>query len=193
LDDEGEWVRAYGQNPLATDVRYWGEWVLERAKEEIGQYYEDPEGGTVVAYLWARTAKCPNPACGAEMPLVRQWWLARQGKRKRIALKPIVNHEWNTVSFKVVRGNEIDFDPSDGTVRRGNAYCLGCVEIRACWSLAFLHCGNVRPLNRPLFSGMAPSVGYFLQVKPLRSNQELANLIQVDNKRFSSESQRVVK
>jgi len=76
-------------NPLAEDVRRRGEWVLEEARKEIGQYYEDPEGNTVVACLWARTARCPNPACGAEMPLVRQWWLAKNSN-KRVALRPVV-------------------------------------------------------------------------------------------------------
>ena len=59
------------QNPLADDVRKWGMWVLEEARKEIGHLYADPEGRTIVAYLWARTAKCPNPQCGAEMPMVR--------------------------------------------------------------------------------------------------------------------------
>ena len=59
-----------GGSALAADVRYWGDWVLERAKEELAPYYPaGPNGETPVAYLWARTASCPNPACGIEMPL----------------------------------------------------------------------------------------------------------------------------
>jgi putative DNA methylase len=115
-----------GKRTLASDVERWGRWVLEEARKEIGQFYEDPEGGTVVAYLWARTAHCPNPACGAEMPLVRQWWLARRGKRKRAALKPIVDRERNEVAFEIVQGDEIDFDPAEGTIRRGSVTCLFC-------------------------------------------------------------------
>ena len=40
-----------------------------------------PDGteATVIAWIWARTVTCPNPACGIEMPLVRSWWL---GKKK---------------------------------------------------------------------------------------------------------------
>ena len=34
--------------------------------------YEDADGRNIVGYMWARTAKCPNPQCGAEMPMVRQ-------------------------------------------------------------------------------------------------------------------------
>jgi adenine-specific DNA methylase len=120
-------------NRLAEDVRRWGEWVLEKARKEIGQYYEDPDGNTVVAYLWARTARCPNPACGAEMPLVRQWWLARKSNKK-VALRPVVQRSGGAgkqrsrgeVRFEVVEGEEIDFDPSQGTMRRGSVTCLFC-------------------------------------------------------------------
>lgn len=56
---------------LAEDVRKWGNWVLEEAKKEIGHLYPKVNGKTPVAYLWARTVKCPNPACGATVPLLR--------------------------------------------------------------------------------------------------------------------------
>ena len=39
------------QNPLAEDVRRWGEWVLEETRKEIGHLYEDPEGHTIVGYI----------------------------------------------------------------------------------------------------------------------------------------------
>ncbi|MFQ5614546.1 MAG: DUF1156 domain-containing protein, partial [Anaerolineae bacterium] len=89
---------ATGENPLAADVRRWGQWMLEQARAEIGHLYQNPISNnqspnlhakrpTIVGYLWARTVTCPNPGCRAEMPLVRQWWLARTSKRK-IALKP---------------------------------------------------------------------------------------------------------
>ena len=85
-----------GGNPLAADVRKWGQWVLERAREQIGHLYANPAGeGTIVGYLWARTVRCPNPACRAEMPLVRQWWLANTGTRK-LSLKPVVDRSRKT-------------------------------------------------------------------------------------------------
>ncbi|MCD5408685.1 DUF1156 domain-containing protein, partial [Candidatus Bipolaricaulota bacterium] len=81
-----EYPQKYGVR-LAQDVRRWGEWVLERAKEELeGFYPPGPNGETVVAYIWSRTVKCPSPACGAEIPLFRQFWLARKG-RKKVALR----------------------------------------------------------------------------------------------------------
>jgi putative DNA methylase len=127
-------------NPLAEDVRKWGQWVLERAQEEIGHLYENPVPAlagdhspppTIVGYLWARTVTCPNPACRAEMPLVRRWWLAKTGQRK-IALKPVVDREAKQVTFEVV---DIEtqkvkgFDPSQGTSSRGHATCLICGQV----------------------------------------------------------------
>jgi putative DNA methylase len=122
------------QPSLAADVRHWGEWVLEQAKAEIGHLYENPAGDeTIVGYLWARTVICPNPACRAEMPLVRQWWLAQTGKRK-ITLKPVVDHAAKRINFEVVdlaaqRTKSGDFDPNQGTTSRGNATCLVCGQV----------------------------------------------------------------
>ncbi len=114
-------------NPLAEDVRRWGLCVLEQARAEIGHLYEDPEGRTIVSYLWTRTAKCPNPACGAEMPMVRQWWLAKRSDHN-VAIRPVVDHEHQTVSFEIAEDDEIDFDPDDGTMRRGSIRCLVCEQ-----------------------------------------------------------------
>ena len=99
---------------LVYDVEKWGEWVLEEAKKEIGRFYPpDPDGSIPVGYIWARTIRCQNPSCRAEIPLMRQFWLARK-KNKKVALKLIVDREHKKVKFKIVRGKEIDFDPSDG-------------------------------------------------------------------------------
>ncbi len=115
---------------LATDVERWGTWVLEKAHSEIGEFYENPAGdNTTVAYLWARTVKCPNPSCGAEMPLVMQFWLRRRPGKNKVALKPVVDRHKKQVSFEIIRGEEIertDFDPSEGTTSRGSATCLVC-------------------------------------------------------------------
>ena len=85
---------------------------------------------TPIAYIWSRTLRCPNPACGAEIPLFRQFWLARKAD-KRVALKPIPNPAAKRVDFTIVGAYgrapvPPDFDPSQGTVSRGNAVCLVC-------------------------------------------------------------------
>jgi len=119
----------YQKNPLAADVKFWGHWVLEKARDEIGQFYPpDPDGSIPVAYLWARTVKCPNPACGMTVPLVRQLWLCKKDRR-RIALRMIPDPNAKRCRFDLVEGTQIDFDPDEGTMQRGQSACPMCQTI----------------------------------------------------------------
>ena len=45
-------------------------------------HVSDPDGATPIAYLWARTVRCESPNCGAEIPLVRSFWLGKKAKRR---------------------------------------------------------------------------------------------------------------
>ena len=124
---DGPLTRAYKQNPLATDVRFWGTWMLERARDELAQFYPpDPDGSVPVAYLWSRTVPCPN--CGAEMPLIRQYWLARKDKKK-VALKPVVDRENKRVSFEIVQGDAVSGNPGEGTATLGDTSCVFCRQV----------------------------------------------------------------
>lgn len=128
-NEAGEWVRAYEQNPLATDVRYWGEWVLEKARTELRDFYpSDPSGKVPVAYLWARTITCNNPSCRAEVPMVRQWWLAKQAS-KSLAIKPVVNQGDKGVGFEIVKVGRGETWADEGTMQRDNAKCPVCGSI----------------------------------------------------------------
>ncbi|MER3398920.1 MAG: hypothetical protein C4316_10435 [Chloroflexota bacterium] len=126
-----EYPQRYGRK-LAADVRRWGEWVLAQARRELQAFYPPGPGGeTVVAYIWSRTIRCPNPSCGSEIPLFRQFWLARK-PNKKVALHPVVDREAKQVDFVVREGEALEaamnggFDPSQGTVARANARCLVC-------------------------------------------------------------------
>jgi len=132
-----EYPQKYGKK-LVEDVKKWGQWVYEEVKKEIGKFYPEEinstqkalsdEGGekyVPVGYIWTRTIKCPNPSCQAEIPLIRQFWLARKENR-RIALKMIVDKEKRKVDFKIVQGKDIDFDPSKGTIRKAKVMCPVC-------------------------------------------------------------------
>jgi len=128
-DTKNEWgLNTQTKNPLLEDVKKWGEWVLEEAKKEIGKFYPADEDGSIpVGYIWARTIPCQNPACMAEIPLMRQFWLAKKNNKK-VALYPYV--EGKEVKFKIV-GDGYEkmpegFDPSKGTVSRAIATCPVC-------------------------------------------------------------------
>jgi len=118
-------------NPLINAVHFWGKWVLEEARKELAEFYpSDPDGSILVGYLWARTIPCQNPACGSEIPLMRQFWLSKK-ERKRIALFPRVKN--GGIEFLIV-GEGYDkwpnnYDPENGTVSQAVATCLSCGTI----------------------------------------------------------------
>jgi len=119
-----------GAQGLAEDVRYYGKWMRDEAERRIGHLYPKvklpPEHGsgeaTVIAWIWARTVTCPNPACGATMPLVNSYALSRR-KGREAWLEPVVDAASKRVSFSVRRGKGC---PPGGTVERTAATCLVC-------------------------------------------------------------------
>ena len=121
-----------GAMGLAEDVRYYGAWMREKAQERIGHLYPPVQlanrsESTVIAWLWARTVKCPNPVCGAEMPLVRSFVLSTK-KGKEAWIEPIVDQAARTVRFttKVGAGTV----PSATKTGRGSTFrCLVCHQI----------------------------------------------------------------
>jgi putative DNA methylase len=119
-------------NLLAYMVERWANIILEEARTEIGRFYPpDPDGWIPVGYLWARTIPCQNPACGAEIPLVKQFWLAKKSG-KQIAYRPVVDKAAKTVSFELLANDALDksgFDPANGTVTRADARCPVCEQV----------------------------------------------------------------
>ena len=86
-----------GAEGLAEDVRYYGEWMRDEAEKRIGQLYPTiavtaamaemrkdllPYVGrklTVIAWIWARTVKSPNPAFShVDVPLASTFMLANR-------------------------------------------------------------------------------------------------------------------
>src|SRR5258708_29326789 len=107
-------------NPLLESVRCWGAWVLQEARKELGEFYPtDRDGSTPVAYIWARTIPGQTPACRANLPLIRQYWLAKF-ESKAIAVYPDVST--GSLTFKIVgygSGYEVwpeGFQAGHGTV-----------------------------------------------------------------------------
>lgn len=115
-------------NQLLEDVRKWAEWVLNETKSEISTLYpREPDGSVPVGFSWARTVRCQNPSCQAELPLLKQYWLSNKTSR-RISTYPYT--EGHTVRFKIVgtgyQKMPSSFKPDRGTVSKAIASCLVC-------------------------------------------------------------------
>ncbi len=144
----------YGSS-LVADVKKWGEWVIERAKAKLIEFYPSLQSGqhsndsivqttltgeqihttpngtlTPTAYLWTRTVPCPNPTCGATVPLATQTWL-RKKEGNYIASQMTPDHDTKKVRFKRVQSPTLQglgFDPEAGS-KRGNVVCPFCGAI----------------------------------------------------------------
>lgn len=118
---------------LADELRRVGAEIKKQAEKELAQYYpSDPDGSTPIAYLWARTVRCESPKCGAEIPLVRSFWLCKKASRMR-ALRFGVNRPKGKppcVQFEVFTPKSEKEVPS-ATVMHAKASCPGCGRVLA--------------------------------------------------------------
>lgn len=125
LDGATGWQGAQG---LAADVQYCGEWMKREAFRRIGHLYPKVKvphelgGGeaTVIAWIWARTVKCPNPACGCEMPLVHSFILSKK-KGKEAWIEPLFEN--GKTAYAVHREGK---PALEGTINRKGAVCACC-------------------------------------------------------------------
>ncbi|MGI6322622.1 MAG: DUF1156 domain-containing protein [Bacteroidales bacterium] len=107
-------------NRLSFDIEYYAKLLLTETEKEIGHLYPtDASGKRPIAYYWARVGICSNPSCKAEIPLLRQFYLANTNNR-HIYLKPIIINK--KISFQIINGicNE------DGWMKRANLRCPCC-------------------------------------------------------------------
>ena len=113
-----------GATGLAEDVRRYGKWMRDEAEKRIGHLYPKVKIGgmdcTVIAWIWARTVTCPNPACAGTMPLVKSFWLGKKKGKERYVI-PIPDGK--RVRFEIGGPDGV---PRDGTVGRTGAICLLC-------------------------------------------------------------------
>ena len=134
----GEWRGAKG---LAEDVRHYGRWMRDEAEKRIGHLYpkveitaevvrERPdlkpyEGRklTVIAWLWARTVKSPNPAfADVDVPLASTFMLSTK-KGKEAYIEPVV--EGREYRFTVKVGTPPDAAKLGTTAGKRSAFrCL---------------------------------------------------------------------
>jgi len=126
LDD----IPRIGTN-LVDDLRFIGDAITNSAKEKLKFYYPlDHDGSQPIAYLWARTVRCESPNCGAEIPLMRSFWLSTKSQKKLAlnysitkskAFSPIINFD----IFEPI----IDKEVHGPTVTRAKATCLSCGSV----------------------------------------------------------------
>ena len=123
MEDGAEWRGTAG---LAEDIRWYGKWMREHAWERIGHLYPKaqlPDSGeaTVIAWLWARTVPCPNPACGVAMPLITTFELSKKPGNQHW-IRPVVAE--GAIGYVVQ--THAEGVPRGGVVDRNGVRCIAC-------------------------------------------------------------------
>ncbi|MBS8225324.1 DUF1156 domain-containing protein [Vannielia litorea] len=97
---------------LAEDVKYYGEWMREKAWERIGHLYPQVDlpkeygGGkaTVIAWIWARTVPSPDPAfADVQVPLASSFLLSAK-KGREAWIEPVIDKGEKSISYRVRYG-----------------------------------------------------------------------------------------
>lgn len=138
---EREWKGAQG---LAEDVRYYGKWMRDEAERRIGHLYPQveitaamvqerpdlkPYQGrklTVIAWLWARTVRSPNPAFNdVEVPLASTFMLSTK-KGKEAYVEPVIEGRGYRFTVKVGQPENVE-DKKRGTKAGGSGTSFLCL------------------------------------------------------------------
>ena len=105
---------------LIEDIKYYADKIKKEAKTKIGTYYPFVNKSMVVAYLWARSIKCSNPACQAEVPLIR---ILCVSKAKSKYVYPKYSDSTSDLTFEIKSKNGYDME---GNVTRTGVICYKC-------------------------------------------------------------------
>ena len=135
-----KWQGAQG---LADDLRYYGQWMRDEAEKRIGYLYPKvkitvemakerpdlkPYVGkklTVIAWLWARTVKSPNPAFAqVDVPLTSTFMLS-SNTGKEAYVEPIVQGDHYRFTVRVGKPRDVEAAKNGTKLSRGaNFRCV---------------------------------------------------------------------
>ncbi len=175
MRETGDWKGVRG---LADDVHYYGQWMRDEAQRRIGHLYPTvtvptsagPSQATVIAWLWARTVPCPNPACGGAMPVVHSFVLSTKTGQKTW-VEPIVDRSNKQVRFEVKTGTGT---PPEGTKQRSSTRCIFCGTNNITDALLRAQ-GTKYGIGSQLMAIVAESKGGRIYISP--PEQEIANTV----------------
>lgn len=130
----GRW-NGKGAQGLAEDVRYYGQWMRAEAEKRIGHLYPTatlPDGSeaTVIAWIWARTVRSPDPAAkGAMVPLISSFLLSTKDGRKSW-VEPVIDPDApDGYRFDVKTGvlSKVDEEKLSKGTKTGRGAAFTCV------------------------------------------------------------------
>ena len=114
-----------GIQGLIADIEYYAKQINNEAQKKIGGLYPKINNNEVIAWIWARVVTCSNPACSAEIPLVKSFQLNIHNDI-RVTINPKIDKKTKKVIFEIKKGKDI---PREKTINgKIGAKCLVCTK-----------------------------------------------------------------
>ena len=169
---------------LAEDVKYYGEWMREKAWERIGHLYPQVDlpseygssKATAVAWLWARTVPSPDPAFSdVQVPLISSLVLSSK-KGQEVWIKPIVDRQAKTIRYCVRRGaTNAEFAAAKFGTTAGKRRGFRCVMSDAALPYDYIrHAGKAGKMGQALIAIVAAHNRGRVYVEPLAEHTKIA-------------------
>ena len=121
---------------LAEDVKYYGEWMREKAWERIGHLYPQVDlpkehgGGkaTVIAWIWARTVRSPDPAFSdVQVPVTSSFVLSSK-TGSEAWIEPVVDRTAKTITYRLrTKGSKQEFEAAKSGTKAGRGSNFTCL------------------------------------------------------------------
>lgn len=168
---------------LAEDVKYYGEWMREKAWERIGHLYPQvdlpKENGagkaTVIAWIWARTVPSPDPAFSdVHVPLISSFLLSSR-KGKEAWIEPVVDKFAKSVTYGMRSGGtKAELEAATLGTTAGKRQAFRCVMSGAAISYDHIRqAGQSGRMRQELVAVVAEGKGGRIYLSP---NQDQANI-----------------
>lgn len=184
-----------GAQGLAEDVQYYGKWMREEAEKRIGHFYpkieitkemarerQDLKGYigkklTVIAWIWARTVKSPNPAFhNVDVPLASSFVLATK-TGKEAFIDPIIKD--GGYYFVVRHGKPKNADITKKGTSAGKWSAFRCLMSNVPISYDYIRSeGTAGRLGNRLMAVVLEGVRERVYISPTPDVEKIANLAQ---------------
>ena len=177
---------------LAEDVKYYGEWIRERAFERIGHLYPQVDlpgdygvgKATVIAWIWARTVPSPDPAFGDVNVPMASSFLLRSKAGKEAWIEPTVDRAAKTISYRIRHhGTREEITAAKLGTSAGKRQAFRCIMSDA--AIPYDHirkAGKAGELGKTLIAIVAEGNRGRVYVAPTEDHEQVARSSEPDRK-----------
>ncbi|WP_170755621.1 DUF1156 domain-containing protein [Ruegeria lacuscaerulensis] len=169
---------------LAEDVKYYGEWIREKAYERIGHLYpkvdlpQEQGGGqaTVIAWIWARTVPSPDPAFeDVQVPIASSFLLSSR-KGKEAWIEPIVDRASKTIAYEIrTGGSQENWAKAKEGTKQGRGAHFRCLMSDTAITPDYVKAiGKAGGMKQTLMAVVAESNRGRIYVAPTSAHSEIA-------------------